>query len=352
MKKKYLAAIMILSLYIPTLNAQESHLPLDGVTPIIYSPGIIWKFVDNTGKPVSTPDSMLVYSQILTAINGEPISGYTWALSIGSTFPPGVTVEPLTGILKGTGDPLIAGNYKFIMTVSDDNGNTSRDTINYSVITDSGTVDFYNSSTRQDSINIYSTGNPFSFTGIYFAVSIGAGLGFRPVPTPLTWSIYSGSLPPGLVLDQARGVIRGTPDNSDAGETYSFRIEAKDKAGRRGIGPDDSISVISLPTSIQPSKQIPQSYKLEQNYPNPFNPSTTIKYTIPNVADANFASATNVQLKVYDILGRETAVLVNEKQKPGYYVINWDASSLPSGVYFYSINAGNFTSTKKMVLLK
>ena len=88
----------------------------------------------------------------------------------------------------------------------------------------------------------------------------------------------------------------------------------------------------------------PMSFVLEQNYPNPFNPSTSIRYSIPKTS--------LVILKVYDILGREVATLVNEEKPIGTYQINFDASSLASGIYFYKIQAGSFTQTKKMILLK
>jgi len=85
-------------------------------------------------------------------------------------------------------------------------------------------------------------------------------------------------------------------------------------------------------------------FNLEQNYPNPFNPSTKINYTI--------AERSNVTLKVYDVLGNEVAVLVNSNQEAGSYNINFDASNLASGLYIYTLNTGNFTSSKKMMLLK
>jgi len=91
------------------------------------------------------------------------------------------------------------------------------------------------------------------------------------------------------------------------------------------------------------------NYTLLQNYPNPFNPSTKIKYSIPSVETYGHAS---VQLVVYDILGREVAELVNEQQKPGYYEVQFDASKLTSGVYFYKLQAGSFLQTKKMILLR
>ena len=96
-------------------------------------------------------------------------------------------------------------------------------------------------------------------------------------------------------------------------------------------------------------KLYPTEFKLEQNYPNPFNPSTIIKYTIPDVQTQNFAS---VRLVIYDILGREVATLVNEKQKPGNYEVEWDAGKNSTGIYFYRITAGIYSNTKKMILLK
>ena len=89
---------------------------------------------------------------------------------------------------------------------------------------------------------------------------------------------------------------------------------------------------------------IPGSYELSQNYPNPFNPSTTIHYEIPNPGI--------VTLKIYDVLGRVVETLVNQYQVKGKYDINFNASVLSSGIYFYQLSAGNFNSTRKMILLK
>jgi hypothetical protein len=88
----------------------------------------------------------------------------------------------------------------------------------------------------------------------------------------------------------------------------------------------------------------PKGFALSQNYPNPFNPSTTIKY---GIKERSF-----VELKVYDILGREIASLINEEQNAGYHEINFNASKLSSGVYLYQLKAGQFIETKKMLLLK
>ena len=99
----------------------------------------------------------------------------------------------------------------------------------------------------------------------------------------------------------------------------------------------------------------PKEFVLYQNYPNPFNPSTTIKYEIPNVGTRDRVS---VRIIVYDILGNEVATLVNEEKQPGVYEVEFGNVrtsrdlSLPSGIYFYQLKAENFTSIKKMVLLR
>ncbi|MBK9098230.1 MAG: T9SS type A sorting domain-containing protein [bacterium] len=89
---------------------------------------------------------------------------------------------------------------------------------------------------------------------------------------------------------------------------------------------------------------IADEYSLEQNYPNPFNPSTKISYFL--------STGGNVTLKVFDILGNEIAILVNEEKPAGKYEINFNANNLSSGVYIYTIQAANFVESKKMLLIK
>jgi hypothetical protein len=94
----------------------------------------------------------------------------------------------------------------------------------------------------------------------------------------------------------------------------------------------------------QLTNEFPTEFNLYQNYPNPFNPATKIKFSIPK---SQF-----VTLKIYDALGREVSTLVNDRVAAGVYSVEWDAAAYPSGIYFYSINAGNFTQTRKMVMVK
>lgn len=92
------------------------------------------------------------------------------------------------------------------------------------------------------------------------------------------------------------------------------------------------------------TNQIPDYYSLLQNYPNPFNPITTIRYALPE--------AGLVKLSIFNLLGQEVKVLVDEIQEPGYKTISFDANNIPSGVYTYRITAGTFTWVRKMLLLK
>ncbi len=106
----------------------------------------------------------------------------------------------------------------------------------------------------------------------------------------------------------------------------------------------DNIVVTQLATSVEDKDNIPVDFSLSQNYPNPFNPSTVINYQL--------ASGGFVSLKVYDVLGKEVAALVNEYKPAGVYAETLNATSLPSGVYFYSLRTGSYNLTKKMVLAK
>jgi len=99
----------------------------------------------------------------------------------------------------------------------------------------------------------------------------------------------------------------------------------------------------SIVVSVEKNEPL-KLFSLSQNYPNPFNPSTVISYQLPVIGF--------VSLKVYDILGKEIATLVNEEQPAGEYEIEFDGSALTSGIYFYQLKAGDFTQTKKMILLK
>jgi hypothetical protein len=124
-----------------------------------------------------------------------------------------------------------------------------------------------------------------------------------------------------------------TEKNLMAGK-YKYRLKQIDNDGTFTYSKEIEVVI----------NTIPNSYVLYQNYPNPFNPTTTITYQIPQ--------AGLVTLKVYDAIGTEVATLVNQQREAGSYNITFNASKLNSGVYFYTLRSGDFTATKKLILVK
>lgn len=123
--------------------------------------------------------------------------------------------------------------------------------------------------------------------------------------------------------------------------TYYYRLSVtmKDSSGLQSY----PIMITATPTEVVQAKA-PTKFQLMNNYPNPFNPTTVISYQLPVTS--------HVTLRVYDVLGREVAALVSENETAGYKSVTFDASKLPSGVYLYQLQAGNFASVKKMLLIK
>ena len=123
------------------------------------------------------------------------------------------------------------------------------------------------------------------------------------------------------------------PDKNLKDGKYSYRLKQIDFDGTSTFSNIVSVGVNTV-----------KSFALYQNFPNPFNPATTISWQSP--------VGSRQTLKVYNVLGKEVAVLINEYKPAGKYQIEFNSSSLPSGVYFYRLQAGNFTQIKRMVLLK
>lgn len=139
-----------------------------------------------------------------------------------------------------------------------------------------------------------------------------------------------------------------TTENSGIGYNYIEGIMA-DKYGNIWCGAQDYGGGVSVynpngVTGVKQFVQLPSNYILSQNYPNPFNPNTTINYSIANPGF--------VTVKIFNILGEEIGQLVNEYKNTGSYSVNFDASKLSSGIYFYSLSSGSFVQTKKMIILK
>lgn len=129
-----------------------------------------------------------------------------------------------------------------------------------------------------------------------------------------------------------------------AGSDYYWHVMAFNSDDSGSYTAPDSFTTGSEITDVRQSIKIPAGFSLSQNYPNPFNPTTRIDYSI--------AKRSHVTLEVFNVLGEKVATLFSGEEQPGKYSADFDGSSLPSGVYFYRLTAGNFTSVKKLMLVK
>lgn len=155
---------------------------------------------------------------------------------------------------------------------------------------------------------------------------------YRSTNDGLDWTAFNEGLPSGTITTTAISIC----------DTFLLIGITSTNSNNRGIWRRPlSQVIVSVDQSLG---NIPEKFTLAQNYPNPFNPSTTIKFQIP--------ATSFVELKVFDLLGREIATLVNEEKSPGSYETTFDSKGLSSGVYFYRIKAGEFVQTKKLILQK
>lgn len=199
-------------------------------------------------------------------------------------------------------------------------------------------------------------------------VAADSGLILRSTDHGATWSSVAVTQSPivsivcrrGVIYAScANGVFRSTDDGmswlplSEGLTTMNVLSLAIDSAGYVYAGTGGhGVFRSSATTSVDETEnsQTVIACKLEQNYPNPFNPTTTIRYSLPSHEGAGVRS--HVMLKVFDVLGREVATLVDEDKTPGEYSLEFDASNLSSGVYIYRLSAGNLQLSRKMLLVR
>jgi len=147
----------------------------------------------------------------------------------------------------------------------------------------------------------------------------------------VSWSFYYTS-PPYAYTDTLYSA--GNSTNGDLDPLYGDHWN---------FGENFIIHVVDSNTGIN-EEYMPPFFYLEQNYPNPFNPKTDLRFGVGGLS--------RITLKVYDILGKEVDILVNEVKEPGWYTVRWDASNKPSGVYYCRLSAGSYTETKKLLLIR
>jgi photosystem II stability/assembly factor-like uncharacterized protein len=195
---------------------------------------------------------------------------------------------------------------------------------------------------------IYKTTNgSFDFDSLKYWFGVGSGM----------WDIHAIN-PDTVYIAAAQGIIKTTNGGENwilymtANNDHVYGIDMLNSVTGFAVGHNGSqVGSISKTTNggyvigIEPiSGLIPREYGLFQNYPNPFNPETTIRFSIPITS---FAA-----IRIYDVLGRFVHSLVEEQLTAGNYSVSWNASEMPSGIYFYRIESGNFSESKKMILVK
>ena len=259
--------------------------------------------------------------------------------SVLYTFPSGILCMEINSyghILIGT-----ESNGYFY---SYDNGNTWADGFNWN--TRVTAVGFDN-----DYALISLRESPNSFSRCYYTATLSGELQILDGPDEYT-NVFAFNSLNHIFIGTDNGVYRvkelqGTLENVSSGitsspETYAMLKLSGDYllAGGTSVWRTENSTI----TNVNIGESIIESFDIFQNYPNPFNPSTTIKYQIPELSF--------VTIKVYDVLGNEISTIVNEEKPAGEYEVEFDGNGLTSGIYFYQLRAGDYTDTKKMILLK
>ena len=159
---------------------------------------------------------------------------------------------------------------------------------------------------------------------------------------------------PDYVYDDTTSGLSRTIGPLNLGTSYYWRVRARNGGGFGSFSSARAFKTILTSAVENLDGAIPREFALSQNYPNPFNPTTSFEFQVASSSTKSGSASGGefVTLKIFDILGREVATLVNEACPAGVYTVRWDASSLPSGVYFSRLQAGSFTASRTMTLMK
>ncbi|MBI5475480.1 MAG: T9SS type A sorting domain-containing protein [Ignavibacteriales bacterium] len=310
----------------------------------------------------------------IASIPGIPINDLTINLNAGWNIVGGISKTISTSTIEKSIGLIISPFFKYEGTYK--LSNTIDPGVGYWVKTNqAGTLHMLSFGAFEKSPEPdYSRLNKFTFRN---NVGLGQTLYIGSDKTIKDSQLTIDELPPPAPYFNARfkstgGMIATYPDKAEAGsvneypitfysESYPISIEweLKNTDYRVSLNVDgktinlnqvgateirNPISKMNLRLAASALIKIPMEFSLQQNYPNPFNPVTDIRYQISEIS--------HVKLVIYDVLGREVATLVDEMQDAGFKSVSWDASKIPSGVYFYKLIAGNYVATKKMILIR
>jgi len=277
---------------------------------------------------------MFIQSSQNITLNGTPLSFWYDSETYSCAFLNESTVTYPDG--TGIGFPIVESNTFIIQNIVG---------LDSSIMNGDFELAFYN--VDEGGYNVVP--NPFVYPAIW-------GSGYEPniyfIHLPVTCTIYIFTIEGDTVnyIEHDSGPMDGTENwvledlNGDiiTSGIYLWGIETSEFNNFKNgvlftVLPDMELSLFS-------DKSVPMEFSLKNNYPNPFNPVTTITYDLPELAYVN--------LTIYNLLGKKVTSLVSETQDAGYNSIQWDATNVASGMYFYQIRAGQFVQTRKMVVLK
>ncbi|MCX6141938.1 MAG: T9SS type A sorting domain-containing protein, partial [Ignavibacteriales bacterium] len=284
--------------------------------------GTDYSFRSTTGT--GGTNALTFTSGTITILNPNSTTGSSPELAMSSNVAPNISGAATFVLGQGANTVASAGGYKI-------NLNLAAALNNLTVNTGTVGVALQTNVTVKGKLTITSCG----------ALS---GTGF-------TWTapsyVFNGSVPQvtGSIMP---ATVKSVTINNPAGVTSSQALTITDTlflVSGALSGPYTAGATVRIGTGVQDNSMgVPQEYSLKQNYPNPFNPSTNFTF---QVAKEGFVS-----LKVYDVLGKEVATLVNEVKQAGTYGTTWNAAGFGSGIYFCKMQAGSFTETRKLILMK
>ncbi len=307
---------------------------------VIATPNPGYRFVNWTenGTTVSTN---AYYSFTLTSNRNLVANFYQYSCTIVTSSNPAIDGATSGGGVYDTGTNVLViatPNSKYFFVNWTENGTEVSKSPNYS----------FTASGDRNLVANFSTIPTLSVSPLYIGVTSNAGTGIFFVTNTtggsMNWSAFSNSSWI-TITSGSSGTNNGTINLSYQANTGSYRVGTITVTSNGAIGDPQTVEIRQSPiTDVEDVNVIPTRFMLNQNYPNPFNPSTRIQFGIPK---ERF-----VLLKVYDVLGNEVESLINQDLPTGTYSVNFDASKLNNGIYFYRLQAGQFSQTKKMIYLK
>lgn len=266
-----------------------------------------------------------------SATDADTADALTYSLSnIGGDSTNFGAAVSQAGVLSWTPGYTQAGTYKFIVSVTDNGApNLSDSDTLQVVILNANAAPVFTAEMPNQTV-VYPA--PVNFT--YVATDLDGDA--------LTYA-FNGEVPEGATINGTTGEFSWTPKFN---QTAIYLIKVRVGDGHGGIAETVAEITVTEDTTVVGVEDfaVPTEYALEQNYPNPFNPTTIIRFGLPEQS--------NVTLKVYNLLGQEVATLLNTVKAAGWHEVNFNASSLSTGLYIYRIEATNFVSIKKMMLVK